>query len=391
MLLKPLTLAAGLLAVPATQAFLVPPEVSDADVQVANTIESIGAQVAQTQVIDVECPGCPILLTGRRGKHIQVYIDRPSHLELTFSVDHQPDHDRLLVNGLPIYPSDDLMRTTLLSAPQIVDREDKEKRHRPEHDHHDREHRRRPHKVTPQPQKLGFGLHVGTSQKDADGQFELVELELQIIAVGVAFIDGIPNVKVKLVKDAEGRLLMSQIEKGEPKQMLHHPGSGAEECTTVMCQWLAFARAKLEKLKNLKGFKNCHGGKGGMKPPVSGEAPHHHPHHPAPDNWRAPYHEHRWGKLLKHMASHILLPVLIGIVAGVSVSLVGMAVGTVIVSLWRVLFRRRRHSHHSHHHKAARKEAVFEEEKSGLMAYQDAPPSYEEQEEEEEVVKAAQV
>jgi hypothetical protein len=325
MLLKPLTLAAGLLVIPATQAFLVPPEVSDADVQVANTIESIGSQVPQTQVVNVECPGCPILLTGRRGKNIQVYVDRPSHLKLTFSVDHRPDHDRLLVNGFEIYPSDDLLRATL-SAPQIVDRADKENRHHPEHDHHDREHRRRPHKLVPQPQTLGFGLQVGRAQKDADGQFELVEVELQIVEVGVAFIDGIPNVKVKLVKDTDGRLLMSQIEKGEPKNMVHHLDSGAEEeCTTVMCTWLAMIRAKLEKLKNLKAFKNCHGGKAGMRPPVSGEAPHHHPHphhgHPAADNWRAPYHEHRWGKLLKHMASHILLPVLIGIVAGVSVSL----------------------------------------------------------------------
>jgi len=408
MLLKPLTLAAGLLAVPATQAFLLPPEVSDADVQVASTIESIGAQVAETQVVNVECPGCPILLTSRRGKDVQVYIDRPSHLQLTFLVDHQPDHDRLLVNGFALYPSEEMVLTTL-SALQIVDREDKEKRHRPEHDHHDREHHRRPHKLTPLPQELGFGLQVNRTQKDADAQFELVELELQIIAVGTAFIDGIPNVKVKLVKDAEGRLLMSQIEKGEPKKMVDHPGSGADTpaCSTVLCKWLSFVRAKLEKLKSLKGFKNCHS-KGGMKPPVSSDAPHHHPHHPHPDrpaadSWRAPYQEHRWGKLLKHMASHILLPVLIGIVAGVSVSLVGMAVGTVIVSLWRILFRRRtsgsssghrrRHSSHSHHHhKAARKEAAFEEEKSGLMAYQDAPPSYEEQEEqEEEVVKTAQV
>jgi hypothetical protein len=229
---------------------------------------------------------------------------------------------------------------------------------------------------------------VGAPKKEADGQFELVEVELQIIEVGVAFIDGIPDVKVKLIKDGEGRLLMSQIEKSESKKVLELPTGGTEQCKTMLCKWIAMAR---EKLKTLKG---CHGG--AVKPAVSGDHPHHHPHHhhpPPPGSWTAPYQERHWGKLFKHIGSHILLPVLIGIVAGVSVSLIGMAVGTVLVSLWRAVFRRRsghrrHHSGHAHHHhKAARKEAALDEEKSGLMEYQDAPPSYEK----EETVKTAQV
>jgi len=327
MLLKPLTVAAGLLAVPAAQAFLIPPEVSDADIQIANTIESIGSQVADSQVVNVECPGCPISVQGKRGKNIQLKIDRPSHLELAFSIDHLSDHDRLLVNGFEMYPSGDPLHETL-SAPQVVDRREKDKRHYREHDHHDDGHRKRPHHLAPQPQRLGFGLHVGPSKKDTDGQFELVEVELQIIEVGVAFIDGIPSVKVKLIKDGEGRLLMSQIEKSEPK-FLDHPNGDAKECTTMLCKWLAIAR---EKLKGFKGFGHCHGMKGGMNPHGAGEAPHghphpqppqpHHPHDPAAGHWPpAPYQERRWGKLFKYIAAHILLPVLIGIVAGVSVSL----------------------------------------------------------------------
>jgi hypothetical protein len=157
---------------------------------------------------------------------------------------------------------------------------------------------------------------VGAPKKEADGQFELVEVELQIIEVGVAFIDGIPDVKVKLIKDGEGRLLMSQIEKSESKKVLELPTGGAEQCKTMLCKWIAMAR---EKLKTLKG---CHGG--AVKPAVSGDHPHHHPHHhhpPPPGSWTAPYQERHWGKLFKHIGSHILLPVLIGIVAGVSVSL----------------------------------------------------------------------
>ncbi|KAH6855112.1 hypothetical protein B0I37DRAFT_47315 [Chaetomium sp. MPI-CAGE-AT-0009] len=378
MLLKPLTLVAGLLAVPAARAFLIPPEVSDTDIQVANTIESVGSQVTDIQVVDVECPGCPVLLTNRRGKSVQFKTKFPSHLELAFSVDHLADHDRLLLNGVELYPSHETL-ITALKAPQIVDRKPKEKRHHPDGERHKGRHR-----VYPQPQQLSFGLRVAPAIKDAEGQFELVEIEFQIIAVGVAFIDGIPAVKVKLIKDGEGRLVISQIEKGEANTFVKElPGGDADECTTMLCRWLAAAR---EKLKKFKGLGHC-GTKGAESSPASGEASHSHshPHSHRPVTGHG-HQEHRWGKLFKHMASHILLPVLIGIVAGVSVSLVGMAVGTLLVSLWRAFFRRRRSSSSGHrrrhsHHKAPRKEVVLvEDEKAGLMENQDAPPSYEEQE-----------
>ncbi|KAK3310750.1 uncharacterized protein B0T15DRAFT_547546 [Chaetomium strumarium] len=397
MLLKPLTVAAGLLAVPAAHAFLIPPEVSDADVQVANTIENIASQVAENQVVNVECPRCPILVNGRRGRPVQLKIHRPSHLELTFSVDRQPDHDRLLVNGFELYPSSDPLGEALV-APQVIDGKRRETRRHREHDQHDgkpRAHRKRPHRLEPQPQRLGYGLRVGPAKKDADGQFELIEVDLQILEVGVTFIDGIPGIRVKLIQDGEGRLLMSQIEKSEPKNLLESPKGGPEECTTAMCKWLAIAR---EKLKNLKPFKHCHGPhvKGGMGHDDSDGVPHPYPHHqhgPHAGHWAAPYHEHRWGKLFKHIASHILLPVLVGIFAGVSISLIGMAVGTVIVSLWRIFFRRKtQHGHrrrHSRRHsqlKAASKEAAFDEENASLMEHRDPPPSYQE----EEAAKTAQ-
>ncbi|KAL2198650.1 hypothetical protein P885DRAFT_59204 [Corynascus similis CBS 632.67] len=399
MLLKPLTIAAGLLALPAAQAFLIPPEISDADIQIANTIDAIHPHVDTNQVVpvDIECPDCPVLLGSRRGKAaIQLKIDRPSHLSLVFVIDNQPDHDRLLVNGFELYPSSSLLTSTLW-APQFVDRKHKEKDER--HHHEGGRRKFRHHKFTPQPQRLGFGLRVSPPKKDTDGQFELVELELQIIEVGAVFVDGIPSITVKLIKDREGRLLMTQIEKSRPETPAALPSSaGAEECTTTLCEWLAMAR---EKFNKLKGFGHCHGAVKGA--PASDEVPaHHQPQHAgADDHWRATYQERHWGKLFKHMASHILLPVLIGIVAGVTVSIIGMVVGTVLVSLWRALFRRRsgsaghrrRRSSHAHRRRLSRKEsALAEDEKAGLMEYQDeapqdAPPSYEEA----ETVKTSQV
>ncbi|KAL2261595.1 hypothetical protein VTK26DRAFT_3804 [Humicola hyalothermophila] len=391
MLLKPLSVAAGLLAVPAAHAFLLPPEVSESDIQIANTLEMVAPGRAESQVVELECLDCPILVKGRHGKAIEIQIDRPNHLEMTFSVDHQPDYDRLLVNGFELYPSGDPIHDALF-APQVIDRQhsgkDTEKRHR------DGKHHRRPHHLVPQRQRLGWALHVGEPKPDAEGEFELVEVELQVIEVGYTFVDGIPNVKVKLIKDGSGRLVISEIEKSEPKRILELPNGKPEECTTLLCKMIAMAREKFNKFKS---FGHCPGKmKGGMMP-AAGEAPHDHPHQdphpdgPADDEWSpVPYRAHSWAKLFKNIGSHILLPVLVGIVAGVSVSIIGMVVGTVLVSLWRV-FRRRRSHRHRHsgraHHRAARKEAALSEEKSGLMEDQEAPPAYEE----EDTAKVAHV
>lgn len=59
-----------------------------------------------------------------------------------------------------------------------------------------------------------------------------------------------------------------------------------------------------------------------------------------------------------------------------------MMVGTLVVFLWRLAFRRggsRRSHRHGRHHKASHQEAVVEDEKSGLMTGEEdveAPPAY---------------
>jgi hypothetical protein len=65
----------------------------------------------------------------------------------------------------------------------------------------------------------------------------------------------------------------------------------------------------------------------------------------------------------------------------------GMIVGTFVVCLWRIFYRRenpfsRRHCRRRGHscHKTNVAEVAVAEEKSGLMEHQDVPPEYEVQE-----------
>ncbi|KAK3996501.1 hypothetical protein QBC44DRAFT_149267 [Cladorrhinum sp. PSN332] len=411
MLMRSVTVAAGILAAPAAHAFLIPPSVSESDVQIADAIEAIPA-IAEGRAIELECPGCPILVKGEHGHGIQIQTHRPNHLELSFSVESRPDGDHLMVNDFELYPAADPFQGPLM-APQAFDKDDKRRKHHGEHgDDEEHHHKKRPHHRRPelQPQRLGFAASIGSGRKDADGEFELVEVELQILGVGMLpVVDGIPSVKVNLIKEPSGKLLMTTIEKIATQNA--KGDNEAEECTNMWCAWMAAARERMAKFRKMHGSGGCHGkAKEGMgmhppppPPPMDGHHPHHHhdgPHHhdqpefvQGDERMPPPPHELTWGRLLKNITWHILLPVAIGVIAGIAVSLIGMAVGTVIVSLWRFFVRRKSSSSHRRHsrrhscHKASHREvAVVAEEKTGLMAVDETadlpppPPPYEDAE-----------
>lgn len=315
MLLKPLSVAALVAASATTNAFLIPPQLSELDIEVVEIIEKAPlpaiAEPPEKVTVEVDCPGCVI-----RGQDVT-----PSHLELSFSIDHRGS-DRLLVNGFELYPSADPFQS--LYALQVVDEKVKEEQ-----------------KEKRDAEKLGYTLQVRPVAKDQDGNLELILVDLQIIEVGDVFVKGIENVRVKLIKAVGGsKLMIGSIETTASQNPVEtEDGKTGEECTTLMCEWMAYAKDKMRKMKEHMKAKPCHGkgmGKGwGMGHGHHGGAsPAHHGHHGfgyghghGDENTQRPPHfnestnPHSVGKLFKNIASHILLPVLIGVVAGVSVSL----------------------------------------------------------------------
>ncbi|EOO01616.1 hypothetical protein UCRPA7_2840 [Phaeoacremonium minimum UCRPA7] len=370
MLLKPLTIAAAGLAA-TTQAFLLPPEISAADIDIIETLPIAAPTTAESQVLKLDCPNCPPLFKFHHG--VAKVRNGPSHLELAFTVDHEHNADRLLLNGFELFPNSDPFNNVLTAA-QVPDAPES-KKHRKEHK--DKEgkalqshHKWRPHNK-PQniEQPLGFSLGVrpvAKSPQSEDDQLEFISIDLQIIEVGNSFVDDIPNIHISLLRAPGEKLMIGNIETTD-SQSPSNPMDKQEECTTFICKWKAILA------DHVKPKKHC----GGMKG---------HHHHQGAPMYR--HRTHSWGKLFQKLTHHIVIPVLVGIVAGVSVSIIGMIVGTLVVGLWRKFVRGqsffvhghcRRHARHAEH-KAAHKEAVVEEEKSGLMEHQDPPPSYEDEE-----------
>ncbi|KAK6856876.1 hypothetical protein PG995_007063 [Apiospora arundinis] len=366
MQLSSLLTAAGL-AVSSTNAFLLP--LSDpSDNEVITTLPvPINAErvprISEKRTLKLECAGCSALAPGRHhAKSKLAAADVPSYLELDFSVDHAANSDRLLLNGFELYPNSDPMASTL-SAKLQNDAMPHHQMMRPGHMRHQKNEF-----------PLGFGLRTAAVAKNEEDNLELYQLDLQIIEVGNVFIDGLPNVQVKVIKTPEGGLMIGDIEatasesgqKGKP-----------ETCTSWVCRMKS---AAMQQLARLRTYKSCHG-----KPKAMGKLEGMH-RHPGPHHLNdAPNHRAQWSQLMKNIASHILLPIAIGIVAGVSASILGMMVGTAIVCLWRTFVRpagtRRHHRRRGHSvHKAAQNETAVNDEKAGLMSHQeeelDTPPSY---------------
>lgn len=312
MLLKSSGVAALVAASAPINAFLIPHQLSNVDNINVEIIEAapIVSKTSEEIAVKVKCPECSFHMEG------EADVTPPSHLELSFSIDHQQS-DRLLVNGFELYPSADPFQS--LYALQVLD-DDKEEKD-----------------VKGLPRKLGYSLQIQPRAKDDEGKPELILVDLQIIQVGDVFVNSDLNVRARLIKNrAEGRLSFERIETTVfESQETTDGGEEGEKCTTMMCKWIAYTQEKMRQMKNSVRPKPCHGNgmaKGWRMGHHGGPGSAHraHGHHGygsnGEGNQRPPHFNHSTnppsiGKLFKNIASHILLPVFIGVIAGVSVSL----------------------------------------------------------------------
>ena len=352
---------------------------------IAEQLSSVNALVlksAERQTLLLDCPGCPAPVIGKDGM-VEGMAVQPNHLELVFHVDHKDgEPDSLMLNNIELYPALNPRRPFLVAA-QFVDEHAEEKAGQSDDEQgdddkgkHNKEEDKAPEKgsddknddlrrrtvkainrhdrVKPTtrsvdpvfPQRLGFGLSVqpAIASTDDDG-LELIRMHLQIIEVGQAFIDGIPGVHIDLVKTIDtGRLMIAKVEAtqsqtakpntpldGQPKDT--EPSKNPadfDRCSSSLCRWMVGLRAKVQAmaekakkpLAKIKGH-TCQHHKSvpavpdveaaSLSPEEAATLPPHHTHHR--------HHRHHWKHMMKGVVSHIMLPILVGIVAGVTVSL----------------------------------------------------------------------
>ncbi|KAI0014584.1 hypothetical protein F4780DRAFT_784967 [Xylariomycetidae sp. FL0641] len=366
-------LAAAGLAASTADALLLPPDLTLSEDDIISTLpvpvktEIDVPMIAQSQSLKLKCPGCPIPVGAVKDEsgeiEATIMMDNiPSHLELDFTIDASEDADKLLLNGWEIYPQSDPFASPLTAVlrPDVASRRPSQAQ-----------------ATQDDVKTLGFGLTSHTEPTDDEDDFELTVIDLQIIEVGQVFVGGVPSVQVKLIKTPAGKLMIGNLDTTESETSEKTPMEQLEDCTGFLCKWRALMMQKLGQLRKSKG---CHG-PASMKdiPKPTGEG-HRHAHGHA----HAHAHAHGLLRLLRIVTFHVLLPIAIGVLAGITASVIGMMVGTLVVFVWRALFRSAGSRHHhgrarGHSHKAGQNELAAGDEKAGLMEDQeeaDVPPAY---------------
>lgn len=363
------TLGAGAALATLSQAFLLPPAISESASNAISSLSFDAAVEAEGRMLAVDCPGCPIATQTFDSQGRRLGLKGLNRLMFNFSVSHDNGLDRVLLNGLQFYPIDMDSSLERLSAPQMIKTSDNKWVEAAEPD-------------------LGYALriHKPISYSKQD-QIDLVMATLEILEVGNTFVDNVSNIELKILATPSGKLMIgdAQVVPSPPKNHLSNSIDDGQECTTVLCKWRAIMADKLSALK-----KGC-GGQSQPTPhnnkPQGHGRPRPYGHHGGHDGHRGhgghgrphrfSHKHHGITRFLRGVVLHVFIPVIIGVVAGITASLVGMVVGHVVIFMWRLLFRRGSQSQYTKvQQEDASVEEGIEEEKS-LIQHQGPPPVYE--------------
>lgn len=205
------------------------------------------------------------------------------------------------------------------------------------------------------------------------------DMELLQVRFTPLDIDGHPapmnTVSIVLVRTQSGDLFILRSDIEEPAsrddRLSWKKCDGKSQCLrrllmTRIRSLIESAKAQVMKFNaKLRGGKGCHG-----KPRIAhaqsakdGEKPHHGGHRwGGPRPHHHPHHRHGWHRTFSRVVRFILVPAVLGVVAGLAASAIGMLAGQVIVFIW---MRYRRNT-------TSRSTSTLEQgtstEKAGLMA-----------------------
>ncbi|RDA89671.1 hypothetical protein CP533_2946 [Ophiocordyceps camponoti-saundersi (nom. inval.)] len=335
MLFEQLVLAAS------ASAFMIIP-VTDADAINALPVdaESFGVEKSSiSRTVMVPCAQCQ---------------GADSKLKLEFKVEHG---SRLLLNDHPFYPRPDPPAGDLVATLIDGDRHDEDK-------------------------TLGYGLAMTPGKTDVYNQLQLVDLDLSIIQVDRQWVDNVPIVKTHVIKTVTGDLFIQDIELQENTKA---------SCTGIICRAKSMAENMVNALGRLRGCVMRHGHRLGGLPgfPHMTEADKDELDDMMPPSTTGgDEHRRNWRLLLANIASHIILPVLMGVTAGVGVAVLAMVLCSVVIRLHRLVkskrARRAQRAGGCCRKKQASRREADPVEKIGLMEAlesEELPPQYQDEDE----------
>jgi len=298
-----------------TNAFLLPPSVSSHDNELVKALPFELAPFTQLSTVRLPCKTCPVAVPNKGARY--TWIDGvDNYLSLEFSVVPQDGSgaDALFLNGVQIYPPRFDQLPEPLTALQVAAGTD-------------------PSEAANQNLRLGYELAFRPEQKSNADHLEFIAMHFQIVEIADKFIDGLEDLKVKLIKTPAGKIMIANVELTATTNPPTDPRKNLEDCKTLICRFRAIVAGKLSYKKAMKG--DCGSKKSNYSVPThhkhhSGHRHHHHGHH------------NGFGRLMhaaRSIAIHVLIPIFIGVAVGLTASIIGMIAGQIIVFFWRAIYR----------------------------------------------------
>ncbi|KAI9790052.1 MAG: hypothetical protein M1835_001231 [Candelina submexicana] len=327
-------------------------------------------------ILRLECSDCSYAESDGKGGFDWVE-NMANSLVFEFQVQRTPDSpDTLMLNGVPLYPINLGGFAEPLSAPQL----------RSDALLSDANIMRSP--VV----GLSYTMEAHTTPiESGENGPDVAEVHLHILALNDQAVN-VDTVVLTILtpKDiTKGSMMIVRVTTlHEERKPAEKGGPEVEECTRspLICKWEAIFKSKLQGLKasanklkeSAKGikkpFKGCNFGKKQWEKIKSGD------HHEGPHGPYYPHHrQHRLHGLrgvfqkIGRVVMHVVVPILIGIAAGITASLFGMAIGHIMVLCWMKFKRGGKKNAYTSVEQGDPEQDVYPEEKQSLMNEADLP------------------
>lgn len=262
-------------------ALLLPPTIPPPSTDIIRALPLNGFTLEGGVMMEVNCPGCPVVVTDLHGKVHRV--DAENRLKLNFTIVHG-DSDQLLLNDKLLYPLDPSLLEPMKAAQFVRTKGDTWQQ-------------------AAEP-ALGFALTVQNGAHSDTDDFDILNFHVEIIEVAGELLTGrIPNVDLKLLQSPSRKLILEDAKISTPKSSPSTPGDDDRECTTLACKWKAIIADRISRLK-----KGC--GRKGRPNAQVGASRHGRPH-------SRPHGSHRFTQQLARFVSNTLVFIFYGFFAGI--------------------------------------------------------------------------
>ncbi|GLA47511.1 hypothetical protein AnigIFM63604_001943 [Aspergillus niger] len=372
-------------------AFLVIPEVEEAIAPEGDfpPLHPLEVYAPKKEQVELACTECPFREVSEDGK-----VSWTDGFQTSLLVDFSTENGFLLANGRQIFPPPP---PTLITAVQ----------------------RRTSDGVETEPIPLGYAVEEMPLPTPPEDPMDLVAVRFTVLDLDSRPVP-LDTVALTLLHDpSSGELYIakSEIEEATPDRVSWKQCRGKPKCLRKLLfdrMRALFAAAKARMLGMGPKPKGSHcGGPHGLDFPPPPRPHHHHHHHPDDkfdpermppmppmegeeaefhghmDKFDRPHHHHhmhhmhhgKWERTVHRVVRFIVVPAVLGVLAGLAASALGMLVGQIVVFMWQ-RFRRSTP-------KKSLEQGTVSEKQGLMMESEELPPAYSDEEAVVEEVSSA--